>query len=109
MPNVICCGDTNQTITEKYDIPNNFSDAWEQTDGKIGKYTYFSGRFWDGDRKQRYDKIWFSNDLKLCGFGALGNKPIAGGIWISDHDGLYALFEAKTNVDEKELNTRADQ
>jgi len=91
LDNVICVGDTNQTAKEQYVLPDNFSDAWEQTSGEIGEYTYFSGRFWDGNRKQRYDKAWFSNDLQLLGFGVLGNKPIAEKVWISDHDGLYCL------------------
>ncbi|KKM46567.1 hypothetical protein LCGC14_1559670 [marine sediment metagenome] len=93
LPNVICCGDTNQTGKELYTVPNNILDAWEQTNGKIGEYTYYSSRFWDGDRKQRYDKVWYSNDFTVAGFGILGNKPIAQGIWISDHDGLYCLFK----------------
>ena len=93
LTNVICCGDTNQTDKETSDLPDNVCDAWKQTDRKIGEYTYYSGRFWDGDRKQRYDKVWYSNDLTLCGFGILGNKPITKGVWISDHDGLYALLK----------------
>jgi endonuclease/exonuclease/phosphatase family metal-dependent hydrolase len=95
LPNVVCCGDTNQTAKEKVQIPINFLDAWKQTDGRIGEYTYYSGRFWDGDRKQRYDKAWYSDDLQLLGFGVLGNKPIAKNVWLSDHDGLYCLFGLK--------------
>lgn len=92
LDNVICCGDTNQTAKEECKLSDNILDAWEQTDGKLGEHTYYSGRFWDGDRKHRYDKIWYSDDLSLAGFGVLGNNPIAQDIWISDHDGLYGLF-----------------
>ena len=95
LSNVICVGDTNQTAKEQCVIPSNYLDAWEQTNGEIGEYTYYSGRFWDGDRKQRYDKVWFSNDLELLGFGVLGNKPVVDGVWISDHDGLYCLLKPK--------------
>ena len=92
LSNVICCGDTNQTAKEECVIPDNFLDAWAESRSDMGEYTYYSGRFWDGDRKQRYDKIWYS-DLQLHAFGVLGNKPFLGGnIWISDHDGLYCLF-----------------
>ena len=93
LTNIVCVGDTNQTSKELYEIPDNVFDAWEQTDGEIGEYTYYSGRFWDGDRKQRYDKAWYTNDLQLAGFGVLGNKPIAENVWISDHDGLYCMFK----------------
>ena len=91
LPHTIFCGDTNMRDTEKCDLPEHMSDAWIKTDGKIGQFTYFSDRYWDGDRKQRYDKIWVTNDMQVTGFGVLGNKPLKelGEKWISDHDGLY--------------------
>lgn len=93
LPNVICCGDTNMTDAEQYQIPANFLDAWKQTDKKTGEYTYYGDRFWGNQSKQRYDKMWYSNTLQLDGFGILGNKPIGPGVWISDHDGLYGSFQ----------------
>jgi hypothetical protein len=94
--NVICCGDTNQTDKELQIVSKNFLDAWEQTDRKIGKYTYYSSRYWDGNGMQRYDKVWYSTDLSLQGFGVLGNVPLRGPfdeLWISDHDGLLCMFK----------------
>ncbi len=92
---LICCGDTNITTREKYMLSGNMRDAWEETDGKIGEFTYYSHRYWGGDRRQRYDKIWLSDDLQLTGFGVLGNKPLKelGNEWISDHDGLYLCVQ----------------
>lgn len=91
LPNVIYCGDTNMTAKEKYVLPDNVYDSWEEIDQEIGTFTYHSHRYWDGNRQQRYDKVWISNDLKLVGFGVIGSKPLKelGGKWISDHDGLY--------------------
>lgn len=90
---VVCCGDTNQTDKENYTVNESFYDVWKKTDRKVGKYTYYSKRFWDGDRKNRYDKFWVSNDIETLSFGILGNTPISKGVWISDHDGLYAVFK----------------
>lgn len=90
MKNVIACGDTNLTAKETthkdFNIPDNFIDVWEELKTP-DEFTYYSGRFWDGDRKQRYDRVWISADLFPSSFGVVGHKPF--NVWISDHDGLY--------------------
>lgn len=92
LQNVICCGDTNQTAKEVCVLPDNILDAWENTDHEIGEYTYFGHRYWGSSAKQRYDKVWYTNDLELVGFGIIGNNKI-GKVWVSDHDGILTIFE----------------
>jgi endonuclease/exonuclease/phosphatase family metal-dependent hydrolase len=95
LSHTIFCGDTNMKESEKCDLPENIADAWDKTTKEIGKYTYYSNRYWDGNRKQRYDRIWLTNDIELDSFGLLGDKPLRGlrNKWISDHDGLYVSLE----------------
>jgi len=96
LPNVICCGDTNQCNDEMVDLPRCFVDAWEQAaikGMKPSKYTYYGGRYWNKPTdNQRYDKVWYSNDTDLVNYSTIGGKSIREGVWISDHDGIICEF-----------------
>ena len=95
LDNCIYCGDTNMKSTEELDLPERVLDAWEQTEGDAGEWTYWGHRYWENTVKERYDRIWYSRDLTLVGFGVLGNNPIQelDDYWISDHDGLVGYFK----------------
>lgn len=103
--NAVMCGDTNLTAKETthkdYYIPTWISDAWEETGQTIGEHTYYSGRFWDGDRRQRYDRVWITKDLYTTAFGILGEKQFEKDVWISDHNGLFINVTPKITFGEK--------
>lgn len=91
LKNIILCGDTNLTEIETSNQPKHILDAWERTNGDIGRFTYYANRFWKSNNKQRYDRIWFSDKLTLTDFGILGSSSF-NKCWISDHNGLFARF-----------------
>jgi len=92
LDNVICCGDTNQRVDENSHIPENFNDAWLQTQQTCGEHTYYASRYFGKSNKERYDKVYYSNDLELKSFGIVGDKCI-NNIYISDHDGIIVKVE----------------
>jgi endonuclease/exonuclease/phosphatase family metal-dependent hydrolase len=89
----IFCGDTNMNDYEECKLPLNIIDSWVQA-GKpnFGKYTYFANRFWNYNGQKRFDKIFYTNNLNLIGFGILGNDPIVKNKWLSDHNGVYVYL-----------------
>lgn len=93
----ILCGDTNMRSNENVNLPKNIIDVWQSANTTVGEYTYWGNRYWSSPNKERYDKLWCTDDLILTGFGVLGSQTIKalGDKWISDHDGLYIQLAFK--------------
>lgn len=78
---VICCGDSNLKKGEQglflQECPSGISSHGD--------------RFFGTDVKERYDRVWYTHQLRLVHFEHFDGK-INDSLWMSDHDCLIASF-----------------